>query len=112
MPTHLFFFFVCLFVCFFVLQEKARRMFCVHEGDHLTLLNVYQAFLRVSTCMFNEASNEEDVICVIIDTVLVLIAADCIILLATNATGKRYNIYMHILYRYRANHTSKFKDYG
>jgi len=23
-------------------------MFCVHEGDHLTLLNVYRAFIRVS----------------------------------------------------------------
>ncbi len=28
-------------------QEKARRMFCVYEGDHLTLLNVYKAFIRV-----------------------------------------------------------------
>ncbi len=23
-------------------------MFCVYEGDHLTLLNVYNAFMRVS----------------------------------------------------------------
>lgn len=63
--------FLCLFVCLFIsLQEKARRMFCVHEGDHLTLLNVYQAFLRVS----NETSKEEQVV---IAAVLVLIAADC-----------------------------------
>ena len=48
-------------------------MFCVHEGDHLTLLNVYQAFLRVS----NETSKEEQVIYVIIAAVLVSIAADC-----------------------------------
>ena len=33
-------------------QEKARRMFCVHEGDHLSLLNVYNAFIRVSAQVF------------------------------------------------------------
>ena len=32
-------------------QETRRRMFCVQEGDHLTLLNVYKAFIRVSTSM-------------------------------------------------------------
>lgn len=26
--------------------ETARRKFCVHEGDHVTLLNIYKAFLR------------------------------------------------------------------
>ena len=29
-------------------QEARRRMFSVYEGDHLTMLNVYNAFLRVS----------------------------------------------------------------
>jgi ATP-dependent RNA helicase DDX35 len=26
--------------------ESARRKFCVYEGDHLTLLNIYKAFIR------------------------------------------------------------------
>lgn len=26
--------------------ETRRRMFCVHEGDHITMLNVYNAFIR------------------------------------------------------------------
>ena len=34
------------------LQERARRMFCVYEGDHLTLLNVYNAFIRVSKSLY------------------------------------------------------------
>ena len=29
-------------------QEAARRKFCVYEGDHLTLLNIYKAFIRAS----------------------------------------------------------------
>jgi len=33
---------------FHTAQESAKRMFCVYEGDHLTLLNVYNAFIRVS----------------------------------------------------------------
>ena len=27
-------------------------MFCVYEGDHLTLLNVYNAFIRVSKSLY------------------------------------------------------------
>lgn len=30
-------------------QIRAHRKFAVEEGDHLTMLNVYEAFIKVST---------------------------------------------------------------
>ena len=30
------------------MQERAKRKFSVYEGDHLTLLNIYKAFIRVT----------------------------------------------------------------
>ena len=39
---------------FFILsQEKVHRQFCVYEGDHITMLNVYRLFVKVYvlTCM-------------------------------------------------------------
>lgn len=32
-----------------VLQAKEHRKFAVAEGDHLTMLNVYEAFIKVSS---------------------------------------------------------------
>jgi len=34
------------FWCNFTHQERAKLKFSVHEGDHLTLLNVYRAFIK------------------------------------------------------------------
>lgn len=31
-----------------VLQARQHRKFAVEEGDHLTMLNVYEAFVKVS----------------------------------------------------------------
>lgn len=31
------------------LQTRVHRKFAVEEGDHLTMLNVYEAFIKVST---------------------------------------------------------------
>lgn len=33
---------------FLVLQARQHRKFAVEEGDHLTMLNVYEAFVKVS----------------------------------------------------------------
>lgn len=30
------------------LQDRAKRKFAVAEGDHITMINVYTAFLKVS----------------------------------------------------------------
>lgn len=38
----------------FLLQARQHRKFAVEEGDHLTMLNVYEAFVKVSRfkCMW------------------------------------------------------------
>lgn len=35
-------------IFFFLLQARQHRKFAVEEGDHLTMLNVYEAFVKVS----------------------------------------------------------------
>lgn len=39
---------------FLLLQARQHRKFAVEEGDHLTMLNVYEAFVKVSQfkCMW------------------------------------------------------------
>ena len=44
--------------CIFYFKSQAKRKFCVYEGDHLTLLNVYNAFIRVS-CIIHVLNNLE-----------------------------------------------------
>lgn len=38
--------FTCTCVCV-MLQAREHRKFAVAEGDHLTMLNIYEAFLKV-----------------------------------------------------------------
>lgn len=40
-PIYLFIF------CYLCLQAREHRKFAVAEGDHLTMLNVYEAFIKV-----------------------------------------------------------------
>lgn len=35
----------------FSVQIRVHRKFAVEEGDHLTMLNVYEAFVKVSTAV-------------------------------------------------------------
>lgn len=40
--------FIYLFIfCYLCLQAREHRKFAVAEGDHLTMLNVYEAFIKV-----------------------------------------------------------------
>lgn len=41
--------------CVYSLQIRVHRKFAVEEGDHLTMLNVYEAFIKVSTAATQKA---------------------------------------------------------